>query len=122
LVLPITCARCGPLCSFVSPGMPFARLHLPEDGRRQNRAGNEIGDGNVDLDRGREARLGLAEANGTMMVCDYNGWNDAPEEEREALDLLEATLTQPSLALVRMSPPGRSPTPAVDPGPHRRAA
>jgi hypothetical protein len=27
-----------------------------------------------------------------MMVCDYNGWNDAPEDEREALDLLESAL------------------------------
>jgi hypothetical protein len=32
---------------------------------------------------------------GSMMVCDYNGWNDAPEDEREALDLLETVLAQP---------------------------
>ena len=24
------------------------------------------------------------------MSCDYNGWNDAPEDEREALDAYEA--------------------------------
>jgi hypothetical protein len=24
-----------------------------------------------------------------MLVCDYNGWADAPEDEREALDALE---------------------------------
>jgi hypothetical protein len=26
---------------------------------------------------------------GAMLSCDYNGWNDAPEDEREALDGLE---------------------------------
>ena len=25
-----------------------------------------------------------------MLSCDYNGWNDAPEDEREALDAYEA--------------------------------
>jgi hypothetical protein len=24
-----------------------------------------------------------------MIVCDYNGWADAPEDEREALEALE---------------------------------
>jgi hypothetical protein len=24
-----------------------------------------------------------------MLSCDYNGWNDAPEDEREALDAYE---------------------------------
>ena len=26
----------------------------------------------------------------TVMSCDYNGWNDTPEDEREALDAYEA--------------------------------
>jgi hypothetical protein len=26
------------------------------------------------------------EEGGTVMTCDYNGWNDAPEEEREWFD------------------------------------
>jgi hypothetical protein len=34
------------------------------------------------------------------MVGDYNGWNDAPEDEREALDLLESTLAPLSLAVL----------------------
>jgi len=25
-----------------------------------------------------------------MLSCDYNGWNDTPEDEREALDAYEA--------------------------------
>jgi hypothetical protein len=25
-----------------------------------------------------------------VLSCDYNGWNDAPEDEREALDAYEA--------------------------------
>jgi hypothetical protein len=25
-----------------------------------------------------------------MMGCDYNGWNDVPEDEREAIDAFEA--------------------------------
>jgi hypothetical protein len=34
------------------------------------------------------------------MVGDYNGWNDAPEDEREALDILEPTLAPLSLAVL----------------------
>jgi hypothetical protein len=26
----------------------------------------------------------------TVLTCDYNGWNDAPEDEREALEAYEA--------------------------------
>jgi hypothetical protein len=56
------------------------------------------------------------------MVCDYNGWNDAPEDEREALDLLEPTLA--STMLVVLSNLQRNPAPAAAPEtkPHRRAA
>ena len=25
----------------------------------------------------------------TVLICDYNGWADAPEEEREALDAVD---------------------------------
>jgi hypothetical protein len=57
-----------------------------------------------------------------MMVCDYNGWNDAPEEEREALELLEPSLlTRPLTAhprATRIQPPLSD----SDPGPRRRAA
>lgn len=28
------------------------------------------------------------------MSCDYNGWNDAPEDEREALDAYEAAASK----------------------------
>lgn len=32
-------------------------------------------------------RIGTEESRvGIMMTCDYNGWNDAPEEEREWFD------------------------------------
>ena len=30
-----------------------------------------------------------------MLSCDYNGWNDAPEDEREALDAYEAAAEKP---------------------------
>jgi hypothetical protein len=56
-----------------------------------------------------------------MMVCDYNGWNDAPEEEREALDLVESTLTPPPLTVGTGAQPRNSSAPA-DARLHRRAA
>jgi hypothetical protein len=34
-----------------------------------------------------------------VLSCDYNGWNDAPEDEREALDAYEAAATKARLAL-----------------------
>jgi hypothetical protein len=36
----------------------------------------------------RSHRSGEAtrEEGGTVLTCDYNGWNDAPEEEREWFD------------------------------------
>ena len=30
-----------------------------------------------------------------MIVCDYNGWADAPEDEREALEALELRAASP---------------------------
>jgi hypothetical protein len=30
-----------------------------------------------------------------MLVCDYNGWADAPEDEREALEALELGAASP---------------------------
>lgn len=35
-----------------------------------------------------------------MMSCDYNGWNDTPEDEREALDVYEAAAEKARLAAV----------------------
>jgi len=57
-----------------------------------------------------------------MMVCDYNGWNDAPEDEREALDLVEPTLALSSLVVLPRLQPGDSPVPATEAAHHRRAA
>jgi hypothetical protein len=37
------------------------------------------------LDRSREERRAVRQVE-TMLTCDYNGWNDAPEEEREWFD------------------------------------
>ena len=33
------------------------------------------------------------------MSCDYNGWNDAPEDEREALDAYEAAAEKARVAV-----------------------
>jgi hypothetical protein len=33
------------------------------------------------------------------MSCDYNGWNDAPEDEREALDAYEAAAEMARVAV-----------------------
>jgi hypothetical protein len=33
-----------------------------------------------------------------VLSCDYNGWNDAPEDEREALDAYEAAAEKASLS------------------------
>lgn len=64
----------------------------------------------------------LAEADGTMMVCDYNGWNDAPEDEREALDLVEPTLAPSSRVVLPRLQSGNSPAKAAEVSPQRRAA
>jgi hypothetical protein len=55
-----------------------------------------------------------------MFSCDYNGWADVPEDEREALDAFEAgvprELTSPPVAMI--SPPRST----LAPFPQRRAA
>ena len=33
------------------------------------------------------------------MTCDYNGWNDAPEDEREALEVYEAAAEKARIAV-----------------------
>ncbi|HJR17687.1 MAG TPA: hypothetical protein VJ808_12595 [Gemmatimonadales bacterium] len=47
-----------------------------------------------------------------MFSCDYNGWADVPEEEREAMDVFESTHQLPVTAWslppgieVRLNPP-----------------
>jgi hypothetical protein len=42
------------------------------------------------------------------MSCDYNGWNDAPEGEREALDAYEATAEKARVAVGSGSAPPQS--------------
>jgi len=34
-----------------------------------------------------------------VLICDYNGWNDAPEDEREALDAYEAAAEKARVAV-----------------------
>ena len=43
-----------------------------------------------------------------MLGCDYNGWTDLPEEQREALDELEARKTEPPRPGRPMEPRGRT--------------
>ncbi|HEU4682617.1 MAG TPA: hypothetical protein VFS51_12760 [Gemmatimonadales bacterium] len=45
-----------------------------------------------------------------MFSCDYNGWADVPEEEREGMDAFEAARTLPILL-----PPVRLLLPRVTP-------
>jgi hypothetical protein len=46
-----------------------------------------------------------------MFSCDYNGWADVPEEEREAIDAFEVALRMPVttewVALVMEGSPDR---------------
>jgi hypothetical protein len=55
--------------------------------------------------------------------CDYNGWADVPEEEREGIDAFEAGRPPISLAPARrpveIAPPALSATRQVT---HRKAA
>ena len=45
-----------------------------------------------------------------MFSCDYNGWADVPEEEREAIDVYEASHRAPlAPAYVRFVIPRRPP-------------
>jgi hypothetical protein len=34
-----------------------------------------------------------------VLTCDYNGWNDTPEDEREALDAYEVEAEKASVAV-----------------------
>jgi hypothetical protein len=56
-----------------------------------------------------------------MFSCDYNGWADVPEEEREGLDAFEATpvLLPKALLQVRVVRGSISPGHVMT---HRRAA
>ena len=54
----------------------------------------------------------------TVLVCDYNGWADAPEEEREALDGLDFG---PASQTERRRQP-RAPAPTASPDSHQIGA
>jgi hypothetical protein len=56
-----------------------------------------------------------------VFSCDYNGWADVPEEEREGLDAFEAHPILPPKALlpVRLVRGSILPVPVIA---HRRAA
>jgi hypothetical protein len=54
-----------------------------------------------------------------VFSCDYNGWADVPEEEREAIEAFEAALQVPLSAAVQ---PPISRDPRVPHAPERRAA
>ena len=58
-----------------------------------------------------------------MYSCDYNGWADVPEEEREGIDAFEAgRLPALSVALTRI-PPAVLPVQVAPPHfTHRKAA
>lgn len=56
------------------------------------------------------------------MVCDYNGWNDAPEDEREALDLIEASLAPRALVVLPKVQPDTPPVRMAEASTRRRAA
>jgi hypothetical protein len=57
----------------------------------------------------------------TVFSCDYNGWADVPEEEREGLDAFEARPVLPSKALLPARVV-RGSIPSVPAIAHRRAA
>jgi hypothetical protein len=40
-----------------------------------------------------------SEEEDAVLSCDYNGWNDAPEDEREALDAYEAAAEKTKVAV-----------------------
>ena len=42
-----------------------------------------------------------------MLSCDYNGWADVPEDEREAIDVFEASSVQPTSVWVPFVKAGR---------------
>ena len=55
----------------------------------------------------------------TVFSCGYNGWADVPEEEREGLDVFEASCCRPT-----PTPPVTAPTHLLLPSriPERKAA
>jgi hypothetical protein len=56
----------------------------------------------------------------TVFSCDYNGWTDVPEEEREGIEAYESAhlkVTTPPIALEI-----RRPAPPMPVPPERRAA
>jgi len=55
-----------------------------------------------------------------MFSCDYNGWADVPEEEREAIDAFEAADRTP--ATLVYAPLVLEPAVLQPPLPERRAA
>lgn len=56
-----------------------------------------------------------------VFSCDYNGWQDIPEEEREGLETFEATRVAPERA-VAVSLVVRRPVLPIPSVPDRRAA
>ena len=51
-----------------------------------------------------------------MLSCDFNGWSDVPEDEREALDVYEAAVEK---ARVAVGSGGCPPLPATQIPPER---
>ena len=51
-----------------------------------------------------------------MYSCDYNGWGDMPEEEREAIEVFESGCLASAHATRPVLPPPK-PSPAVLPQP-----
>lgn len=56
-----------------------------------------------------------------MFSCDYNGWADVPEEEREGIDAFEAAPFPPRAAVKVTLPLARS-LPGSPASPQRKAA
>jgi hypothetical protein len=56
-----------------------------------------------------------------VFSCDYNGWSDVPEEEREGVDAFESAPVLPPKAILPVAIPIRS-TLAIQVIPARRAA
>ena len=65
---------------------------------------------------------GLGYLERTVFSCDYNGWADVPEEEREGLDSFEAARVLPPRALLLPAPVIRAPIALIPAITHRRAA
>jgi hypothetical protein len=57
----------------------------------------------------------------TVFSCDYNGWADVPEEEREAIEAFEAALRVQRSSLVPPSSPPQAGASTLH-APERRAA